>query len=101
MFGHRRLRPGWGRRLLVAGILALFFSLTLLLGHGIAPAPAWYVLGYCAVSACTRNFGEHGAFYFGLLPMLVQWVLLVLAMWLCHGIAQGMRRGRGAPGGTR
>ncbi len=76
---RRRMAPGWRRRMAVAAVLALFFSLSIIGGHGIAPVPALYWLLHAYKEPLL-------ALQLGLLPLLAQWLLLVLAMTVFHGL---------------
>lgn len=83
---NRRMRPGWRRRIAVAGVLALFFGVSVLLGHGAVPAPAWLWIFQVVEQPMA-------ALLLGLLPLLVQWALLVLLIAAVHA----WKRRRSAP----
>jgi hypothetical protein len=61
--------------MLRATILALFFSLTVLFGHGVAPFFALPILVGCVFGACAHDPSDF--LQWVLLPMAVQWAIIV------------------------
>jgi hypothetical protein len=55
-----------------AAAIAMFCSLTLVFGHGVAPAPALLVLIGCALYGCESMYGQNGVIRYVLVPMAVQ-----------------------------
>lgn len=66
-------------------VFALFFALSIIGGHGIAPVPASWVIVGCALSSCSRVYGDYGLLYFGLLPLAAQWLVAMLVVLLIRG----------------
>jgi len=72
----RRLPQGPQRTILRATLLALFFSLTLLMSHGgVVPFFALPILVTCVFGVC--GHGRRDVIDLLLIPMAVQWVTIV------------------------
>jgi predicted permease len=72
IFVTRRMASRIPKRLLGATLASVFFSVSILGGHGILPVPALFVVVWCSIGDCSSMYGEGGLLYMGLLPMAVQ-----------------------------
>jgi hypothetical protein len=71
----RTLPRGSRRTMLRATILAVFFSLTVLFGHGLAPFFALPIAVSCAIGMCWCGRSEF--IQWVLFPMAIQWAAIV------------------------
>jgi 4-amino-4-deoxy-L-arabinose transferase-like glycosyltransferase len=94
----KRSRRGLVRTGVVATLVAIFFSISFLVDDGVIPVPALAVTLWCATGDCTKMYGAWGGVTWGLLPLLVQWVLLLIVFVAVHKLAGVLRRkpGNGA-----
>jgi len=86
-FGTKISRPGSARVFVFATLFSVFFSMGLVVGHGIAPLPGLLLIGYCGFTdLCTRMYGSSGGvLFYTLLPMLVQWgIILMISFGLSY-----------------
>jgi hypothetical protein len=58
----------------------VFFSMGLIVGHGVMPFSGLWILGSCwYADSCTKMYGGmEGVLYFILIPMLMQWVIILV-----------------------
>ena len=90
-----KLPQGPRRTFLRATVIALFFSMTLIVGHGVAPFPALPIFIGCLVGGCERMYGPFGFIPWVLFPLLIQWAILVGIFFGWHAVTKG--RTRSAP----
>jgi hypothetical protein len=88
----KRSRRGLVRTGVVATLVSIFFSLSFLVDDGVIPVPALAVALWCATGDCTKMYGAWGGVTWGLLPLLVQWVLLLIVFVAVHKLAGVWRR---------
>jgi hypothetical protein len=72
-----RLPRGPRRTLSRATIIALFFSFTMVVSHGVMPVPALPVLISCFFGVCGNLYGDYGFVRWVLFPMAMQWAATI------------------------
>ena len=77
--GTRLSRPGSVRIFVFTSLFSVFFSMGIVAGHGIGVFPGVWLIGYCwHADLCSRMYGSTGGLlFYTLLPMFVQWVLIL------------------------
>jgi hypothetical protein len=88
----RRSKPGLARTGVVVTTFSVFFSVSFLVDHGVIPVPALVVTVWCATGDCTKMYGNWGGLTWGVLPMLIQWILLLIIFLVIHKLAEVLRK---------
>ena len=92
VLGAKRSKPGLARICIVAAIFTLFFSVSVLVQDGVVPVPALTIVVWCLFGDCTEMYGSWGGLIWGLLPMLVQWALLLIVFLAFRKLARIVAR---------
>lgn len=74
----KRRKPGLVRACVVTATFSTFFSVSVLVQDGVVPVPALTIVVWCLLGDCTKMYGSWGGLVWGFLPMLVQWILLLI-----------------------
>jgi hypothetical protein len=88
----RRSKPGLVRTGVAVTTFSIFFSISFLVDHGVIPVPALVVTVWCVTGDCTKMYGNWGGLTWGVLPMLIQWILLLITFLVIHKLAEVLRR---------
>jgi hypothetical protein len=84
--GTKYSQPGAGRVFSFATLFSLFFSLGLLVGHGVLPFPGLWILGSCLLTnLCSKMYGDlNSTLLLTLAPMFVQWLIILAISFAAH-----------------
>jgi hypothetical protein len=82
----RIMPPGLGRAVVRGLVAAQFLSVTLVVGHGAAPAPILPLLLSCPVGLCTDLYGKGGWISWLLLPLVIQTAIGAAIGAAFHGV---------------
>ncbi|MCF6256644.1 MAG: hypothetical protein L3K25_10185 [Gammaproteobacteria bacterium] len=79
-FGTKVSRPGSTRIFVFAALFSVFFSMGIVVDHGIGTFPGFWLIGYCwYTDTCSKMFGSTGGLlFYTLLPMFVQWAIILM-----------------------
>lgn len=77
--GTKFSMPGAERVFAFATLFSLFFSMGIIVGHGVIPFPGLWILGsYWYKESCSKMYGDTSyLMYFTLIPMFVQWLIIL------------------------
>lgn len=87
----RRSKPGLVRVGVVVTVFAVFLSTSFLVSHGVIPVPALAVVVWCVIGDCTKMYGPWGGLTWRFLPMLVQWIVLLVIVLVVYKVADVRR----------
>lgn len=90
--GTKFSTPGAARVFTFATLFSVFFSMGLLGGHGVMPFPGIWILSSCwYADSCSEMYdGTSGLFLFTLLPMLVQWMIVLAVSFVTYYVYKRM-----------
>ena len=80
----KRSKSGLVRGCVVATVFSIFFSVSVLVYDGVVPVPALTIMAWCVIGDCTSMYGSWGGLIWGFLPMLVQWIVLMIVYLAFH-----------------
>lgn len=88
--GTKLSQPSHARVFVFATLLSVFFSMGLLVGHGALPFPGLWILVSCwYTDSCSKMYGDtKSLFLLTLVPMVVQWIIVLVASFGLYYLAK-------------